>query len=53
MTEAGCDNVDLLMHLRGVERSGQPSLYGEIHWRRLPGPHTRGCWAIDLILGKD
>lgn len=20
---------------------------------REPGPHTRGCWALDLILGKD
>src|SRR5262245_22359662 len=20
---------------------------------RGPGPHVRGCWAVDLILGKD
>ena len=20
---------------------------------RSPGPHTRGCWALDLVLGKD
>jgi hypothetical protein len=20
---------------------------------RQPGPHVRGCWAIDLILGKE
>jgi hypothetical protein len=32
---AGCDNTDLLGHLRS------------------PGPHVRGCWAIDLILGKE
>jgi hypothetical protein len=19
---------------------------------RSPGPHVRGCWAVDLILGK-
>jgi hypothetical protein len=31
---AGCDNTDILTHLRG------------------PGPHTRGCWPVDLILGK-
>jgi hypothetical protein len=31
---AGCDNPDLLGHLRG------------------PGPHVRGCWALDLLLGK-
>jgi hypothetical protein len=33
LEEAGCDNADLLSHLRG------------------PGPHVRGCWALDLILG--
>jgi hypothetical protein len=34
LEEAGCDQVDLLAHLRG------------------PGPHVRGCWAIDLLLGQ-
>jgi hypothetical protein len=34
LEEAGCDQPDLLSHLRG------------------PGPHVRGCWAVDLILGK-
>jgi hypothetical protein len=34
LEEAGCDNADVLDHLRG------------------PGPHMRGCWAVDLILGK-
>jgi hypothetical protein len=34
LLDAGCDDDDLLDHLRG------------------PGPHTRGCWALDLILGK-
>jgi hypothetical protein len=32
--EAGCDNDEILSHLRG------------------PGPHVRGCWALDLVLGK-
>jgi hypothetical protein len=22
-------------------------------WVTLPGPHARGCWALDLILGKE
>lgn len=35
LEDAGCDNVDILNHLRGS------------------GPHTRGCWALDLILGKE
>jgi hypothetical protein len=34
LEDAGCDQADLLAHLRG------------------PGPHVRGCWAVDLLLGK-
>jgi hypothetical protein len=34
LEEAGCDQAELLGHLRG------------------PGPHVRGCWAVDLLLGK-
>jgi hypothetical protein len=22
-------------------------------WRPSPGPHVRGCWAVDLVLGKE
>jgi hypothetical protein len=35
LEDAGCDNAELLGHLRG------------------PGPHVRGCWALDLVLGKE
>jgi hypothetical protein len=35
LEDAGCDNAELLDHLRG------------------PGPHVRGCWALDVLLGKD
>jgi hypothetical protein len=35
LEDAGCDNGDILSHLRG------------------PGPHVRGCWAVDLLLGKE
>ncbi len=34
LEDAGCDNPDILTHLRS------------------DGPHVRGCWALDLILGK-
>jgi hypothetical protein len=34
LEDAGCDDADLLAHLRG------------------PGPHARGCWALDRVLGK-
>jgi hypothetical protein len=35
LEEAGCDNADILSHLRS------------------PGPHVRGCWVVDLLLGKE
>ncbi len=35
LEEVGCDNADILSHLRG------------------PGPHVRGCWVLDLLLGKE
>jgi hypothetical protein len=35
LTEAGCDNADILAHCR------------------QPGPHVRGCWVVDLLLGKE
>jgi hypothetical protein len=35
LEEAGCDNEDILGHLRS------------------PGPHVRGCWVVDLLLGKE
>ena len=34
LEDAGCDQAELLAHLRG------------------PGPHARGCWPVDLVLGK-
>jgi hypothetical protein len=35
LEDAGCDNTDILSHLRGQ------------------GPHVRGCWVVDLLLGKE
>ena len=35
LEEAGCQDQDILGHLRG------------------PGPHVRGCFALDLILGRE
>ncbi len=35
LQDAGCENADLLNHLRGE------------------GPHVKGCWALDLVLGKE
>ena len=35
LEDAGCDNTDLLSHLRG------------------PGPHVRGCFVVDSLLGNE
>jgi len=91
LEEAGCDNVEIIEHLRGRERCGpcevevgsqrmqvsgtfiqldgdwgfpknpkQTPAYlpqcKHCHgsgWRPVRGPHVRGCWVLDLLLGKE
>lgn len=67
LEEAGCDNQELLMHLRGwavcrlCNRTGRTGEHLQdkcddcngFGWDILRGPHYRGCWAIDLILGRE
>jgi len=36
LQDAGCDNADILTHLRDPNAT-----------------HVRGCWALDLVLGKE
>ncbi len=58
MEEAGCMDEAILRHLRGEEHvhavlpGGQMSNQPMV-WRLLRGPHVRGCWVVDLLLGKD
>lgn len=33
--------------------SPYPDAYFGTGWVKLPGPHVRGCWALDLILGRN
>ena len=68
LEEAGCDSEEVLRHLRrptsckacqstgeGVDEytgrvvipGGCPRCHGNV------GPHVRGCWAVDLVLGKE
>src|SRR5262245_23783447 len=63
LEEAGCTEESLLRHLRGQEpvikevprmtQTIAPTLYRHAGWKPLRGPHVRGCWALDLILGRE
>jgi hypothetical protein len=35
-----------------LEEAGCTDAYLLAHLRG-PGPHVRGCWAVDLVLGKE
>jgi hypothetical protein len=53
LQDAGCNADDILNHcryssLRGAEPSGSPATG---HGTRA-SPHVRGCWVVDLLLGK-
>jgi hypothetical protein len=51
LQDAGCNSDDLLDHLR------DPALVPREHPAGASGPppvaHARGCWALDLALGKE
>jgi hypothetical protein len=48
---AGCTNADILAHCRRGWRRGHHGLFRD---RRLAHEdHVLGCWALDLILGKE
>jgi len=53
LQEAGCENADILNHCRGwglVQASPGKGMV----WRRgVATTHVRGCWVIDLLLGKE
>jgi hypothetical protein len=46
------DNTRLAILADALEDAGctDPDLLGHC---RSPGPHVRGCWVVDLLLGKD
>lgn len=77
LEEAGCDNEELLRHLRWekscwhchgtrkvpvqvLKDGARPNSFVDVDcqacadgWECSPEPHIRGCWALDLILGKE
>lgn len=44
LQDAGCDNPDILSHCRDEKAGGGSS---------AQGGHVRGCWVVDLVLGKE
>lgn len=52
LEEAGCQEEAILRHLRGWEPCPPCAQVGLPHWRKVVALHVRGCWVLDLILGK-
>jgi hypothetical protein len=50
LPSGGLDVVRLAVLADALEEAGAPSEV--LAHLRAPGPHVRGCWALDLILGK-
>ncbi len=55
LEDAGCNDVPILRHLRGQEliprpNTGDPPL---AWYEPLRAPHVRGCWVLDLLLGRE
>ena len=46
------DNTRLAVLADALEEAGctEADILGHL---RGPGPHVRGCWVVDLILGKE
>lgn len=69
MEDGGCVDEPVLRHLRGWERcrtclnrlrDGRGDSVGGVcegcddsGWVRSTEPHVKGCWALDLVLGKE
>jgi hypothetical protein len=58
LEEAGCTDEDILRHCRGEEpyfeyRAAGGGLPVVKVWRKSRGPHVRGCWVVDSLLGKE
>lgn len=57
LEEAGCENEDILRHLRGEARcyvaGGVSPDYDHYVWVRKDYPCVRGCHVLDALLGKE
>lgn len=50
---AGCSNEAIIRHCRGFEVVEEDAHDHRLCWQPSRGSHVRGCWAVDLILGKE
>jgi hypothetical protein len=50
LQDAGCDSDDILNHCRGVAGGGSGEPAGGAPTQTT---HVRGCWVVDLVLGKE
>jgi hypothetical protein len=50
LEEERCTEETILRHLHGEEPCLVP--HHAHDWRKMHGPHVRGCWVVDLLLGK-
>ena len=50
LQDVGCDDAEVLAHCR-LDDVGLYSADVTVPFRTR-GPHVRGCWVVDLILGK-
>ncbi len=60
LEEVGFDHQELLDHLRqnlatavGIDQASGATILNEPTGLMVHTPHVRGCWALDLILGKE
>lgn len=51
LQDAGCDDPEILAHCR-LDDVGLYSADVNVPFR-IGGPHVRGCWVVDLVLGKE
>lgn len=57
LEDVGCNDETILSHCRGVSEENCPQCQSDDgfarHEHQCFSPHVRGCWVLDLILGRE